>query len=236
VLFDYGDTLVTFERPAASLAAAYGRIESLLVEWGFPRVPAKRLLAEVHDRVEEAYAAHQQSGALEEIDLVAVAAGAYRELGIALTAEQLDELLRIEQEAWWEGVTLDPDSIPTLEALRSAGVLVGLCSNAPYRVQSLHDQLRHVGIDHLLDAVVFSGEVRWRKPSPRIFAAALDALGASADRAVMVGDSAAYDVEGAHAAGIRAVLLRRPSNAGASPHHAVATIERLGDLLNVLGV
>lgn len=46
------------------------------------------------------------------------------------------------------------------------------------------------------------------KPSPDFFAAALDSLGCTAEQAVMVGDDAQSDVEGAMAAGLKGVLVR----------------------------
>jgi putative hydrolase of the HAD superfamily len=66
----------------------------------------------------------------------------------------------------------------------------------------LHDHLRAIGLDSLVDTVVTSAEAGAPKPSPAIFALALRRLGTTADRAVHVGDDAA-DVEGARAAGIR---------------------------------
>ncbi|MBV8193981.1 MAG: HAD-IA family hydrolase, partial [Candidatus Dormibacteraeota bacterium] len=188
---------------------------------------------DVHDRVEREFLEHQASGALEEIDLVAATRRAYADLGLALDATTLDEVLRLEQLAWWEGVSLDPEAIPTLDALRRRGLRVGLCSNAPYRVRSMHDQIAHFGLDRHLDSVTFSGEVGWRKPSPRIFAAALRALGATAAATLMVGDSVRDDVEGARAAGISALLLRRAgretgedSASGSNViHHLAETIE-----------
>jgi FMN phosphatase YigB (HAD superfamily) len=71
-------------------------------------------------------------------------------------------------------------------------------------------QLRHVGLADHLDSVTFSGQIGWCKPSQRIFQAATAALGAPPEATVMVGDSVSDDVEGARAAGMRAVLLRRP--------------------------
>ncbi|MBV8160077.1 MAG: hypothetical protein JO265_04060, partial [Acidimicrobiia bacterium] len=166
VLFDYGNTLVTFTRPAAALQRAYDDIERHLRASGLSPPEASVLLHDVHDRVEGDFARHQRSGALEEIDLVADARRAYADLGLLLDQETLDEVLRIEQEAWWEGVTVDPDAIPTLDRLRSTGLRVGLCSNAPYRVQSMYSQVAHFGLDRHLDSITFSGEVGWRKPSP----------------------------------------------------------------------
>src|SRR6202035_2378795 len=141
--------------------------------------------------------------------------------GLDVDGDLLDEVLRIEQEAWWQGAHLDPAALPLLDMLRANGVRVGVCSNAPYRVRSLHAQLVFLGLDTHLDAVTFSAEVGWRKPSPRIFAAAMRVLGTGAARTVMVGDSETADVAGAHAAGMRAVLLSRSGDSGSSGADAV---------------
>ena len=218
VLFDYGGTLVSFARPDAALHDAYGRIAQHLASLGFRPPNAEVLLRDVHDRVEDAFAAHQRSGVLREIDLIAEARRAYADLGLELDDGTLDDVLRIEQEAWWEGVTVDPDAVPTLEALRSRGLRVGLCSNAPYRVPSMYGQLRHLRLADHLDSVTFSGQIGWRKPSPRIMEAAAAAIGSPPEEIVMVGDSLSDDVEGARSVRMRPVLLRRP---GIEPTSAV---------------
>jgi len=236
VLFDYGNTLVTFDRPEAALAAAYVRIAARLRAVGLEPPEPEILLRDVHDRVEAELAAHMRGASLEEIDLVDAARRAYADLGLQTDAAVLDEVLRLEQEAWWVGVAVDPQAIPTLDELRRRGVRVGLCSNAPYRVRSLHDQLTHFGLDAHLDSITFSGEIGWRKPSQRIFEAALVALGEPAQRTVMFGDSIADDVAGAHAAGMRAVLLRRDSRSIADETQTGATIavNELGEIVPLL--
>jgi putative hydrolase of the HAD superfamily len=45
------------------------------------------------------------------------------------------------------------------------------------------------------------------KPDPAIFRLALDRLGVPASAAVMVGDVPSIDIDGARAAGVRAVLI-----------------------------
>ena len=235
VLFDYGGTLVTFERPDAALEAAYQRIEEHLRSLGWAAPSGAVLLRDVHDRVEDAYAAHQRSRALEEIDLVAEARRAYADLGLALDEITLDDVLRIEQEAWWQGVTVDPEAVPTLEALRSRGLRVGLCSNAPYRVPSMLTALAHFGLADHLDAVTFSGQVGWRKPAPRIMEAAAAAVGAPPGEIVMIGDSVSDDVAGARAVGMTPVLLRRPGSdpaPGLGP--GVRSIDRLSAIALLL--
>jgi putative hydrolase of the HAD superfamily len=98
----------------------------------------------------------------------------------------------------------------------------------------MHAQLEHLGLRPHLDTVTFSGQVGWRKPSPRIFEAALSALGTPAAHTVMVGDTERDDVSGAHAAQMRAVLARNHSAGGAAQTSADAVIHRLPELLPLL--
>ena len=76
------------------------------------------------------------------------------------------------------------------------------------------DKLRACGLEEFVDALVVSEEVGVSKPDPAIFRVALDRLHVRADDAVMVGDSWAADVEGAIAAGIRAIWFN-PAGAAA---------------------
>jgi HAD superfamily hydrolase (TIGR01509 family) len=228
VLFDYGETLVEFVRPDAALAAADAQIAALLATSGHGALTAEALRTSVLDRVEQEVLEHQRRGELREISVVDLSRVAYAEAGVDLDDALLDEVLRIEQDAWWQGAQLDPAALPLLDGLRQDGLRVGLCSNAPYRAPSLHAQLAYVGLDAHLDTVTFSAEVGWRKPSPRLFAAALLALGTDAAGTVMVGDSETHDIAGAHGAGMRAVLLRR--SGGEAPSEADAVVTALSEV------
>ncbi len=236
VLFDYGETLVEFTRPDEALGVAEQRILTLLAACG--RVgPAPTTVRAIQDRVEREVVDHQRSGELAEIDVAAASLRAYAEAGLDLDAALLDEVLRAEQEAWWHGAHLDPEAVPLLDTLRDQGLRVGLCSNAPYRVESLREQLAYLGLGTHLDAVTFSAEVGWRKPSTRIFEAALRSLGTAADRTVMVGDSENVDIAGAHGSGMRAVLLRRSGDRGSSAADAViAALRELPGALRNMGI
>jgi HAD superfamily hydrolase (TIGR01509 family) len=84
---------------------------------------------------------------------------------------------------------------------------IAVVSNNPTAEQE--EKLRALGLDRWVDALVTSHDVGVPKPSPRIFREALVRAGARPDAAVMVGDSWAYDVLGARAAGLRAVWFNR---------------------------
>jgi HAD superfamily hydrolase (TIGR01509 family) len=102
-----------------------------------------------------------------------------------------------------------PDAATTLGTLRASGIRAAAVSNWDC---SLRDVLAGVGLAGMLDAVVTSAEVGAPKPDPRIFEAALAAVGCSPARAILVGDSLEIDVAGGRAAGIRSVLLDRAAS------------------------
>jgi HAD superfamily hydrolase (TIGR01549 family) len=233
VLFDYGLTLVHIERPVQAIDAAQDAVAALVEAAGHPRPDVAALREAVHDRVEAEVTAHEASGALEEIDVAALEQRAFAGIGLHLDAELLDRCRVLVQEAWWRGIRVYPDALEALRTLRDGGLRLGLCSNAPYRSASMHDQLAHVGLAALLDTAVFSGEVGWRKPSPRLFEAALRALDAGADETLFVGDRAREDIGGAADAGMRTVLIVRDGSAPQdlpSGHQPDATIRSLTEL------
>ena len=108
----------------------------------------------------------------------------------------------------WE---LYPEVGPLLDELRRRGLRLGLISNWDERLPRLLDGL---GLAGRLDAVVYSQEVGAEKPDGRIFAAALDRLSLPPARVLHVGDRRRHDLEGAQAAGLRALLLDRTGAAG----------------------
>lgn len=99
-----------------------------------------------------------------------------------------------------------PEVAEALRALRADGLTLVVLSNWDV---SLHEQLAATGLGALVDGAVSSAEAGVAKPSPRIYACALQRAGVAAGAALMVGDSLDTDVVGAQAAGIAAALVDR---------------------------
>ncbi len=116
-----------------------------------------------------------------------------------------------------------PDVAPALADLRARGLALVVASNWDC---SLPEWLERAGLWELIDGAVSSASVGAAKPSPAVFLAALEVAGCDPGEAVHVGDSMANDVAGAHAAGIRAVLVDR---GGAAPA-GVESVRSLEDL------
>jgi putative hydrolase of the HAD superfamily len=98
------------------------------------------------------------------------------------------------------------DVAPTLAALRDRGLRLAVVSNFDARLGPLLDALQ---LASWFDRVEYSTGAGTAKPDPDVFRAALQALGVAPADALHVGDTPVDDVEGARAAGMRAVLLDR---------------------------
>jgi putative hydrolase of the HAD superfamily len=122
---------------------------------------------------------------------------------------------------------LFPDALGALEDLREAGCRLVAVSNWDC---SLPDWLAPTGVMALLDGVVSSAEVGAAKPDPAPFLRGLALAGVEAADAVHVGDSLVNDVEGARAAGVRAVLLARDG----APPPGVESVSSLAEVASLL--
>jgi len=120
-----------------------------------------------------------------------------------------------------------------LEAVRRRASIAIVSNNM---LQEQKDKLDYCRLAAHVDALVVSEETGCSKPDPAIFRVALDAVGARAGEAVMVGDSWSADVEGARAAGIRPVWFNPMRIASPDPHLRVSELYSLEPTPEVLTV
>jgi putative hydrolase of the HAD superfamily len=99
-----------------------------------------------------------------------------------------------------------PDVRPTLESLHSQGIPLGVLSNFDSRLYSV---LEALNLAEFFDSVTLSTRVGAAKPNPPIFKAGLEKHGCSPSEAWHIGDSYRDDYQGAIAAGLRGIWLRR---------------------------
>ena len=104
-------------------------------------------------------------------------------------------------------------------ALKATGVKTAVVTN---NVREFGEGWRKmVPVDQLFDAVIDSSEVGVRKPDPRIYHLALDALGGVAPGAAVLVDDALGNIKAAEAIGIRGIHV------GEDRLAAMAELERL---------
>jgi len=133
----------------------------------------------------------------------------------------------------FERARLDPEALSVLQSLRERDIKVGIVSNSPWGSSATlwRQELSRHGLLESVDAVVFCGDVGWRKPNPAPFNRALELLQVAPHDALFVGDDARWDLVGAQGAGLRPVLLRPLS---AAPVDGAISIHRLSDVLDLV--
>ena len=134
-----------------------------------------------------------------------------------------------EKHTSWE---IYPDVLPTLEALRAHGYILGVISDWGISLASI---LRQLHLTQYFDCVLISAATRQAKPSPTLYETALLRANAVADFTLHIGDSYIQDVLGARAVGITPVLLDRAGRLEES-NVDCSLVHSLYELLDLLEV
>ena len=126
--------------------------------------------------------------------------------GIDLRAE-LDRWRADDHDGLRENFDVDdlyPDVRPTFDRLHQMGKRLVIAGNQPRQARAALEAME-LGADSIL----ISDDLGFEKPSPAFFQAVCEAVGASAEQVLYVGDRLDNDVLPAKSAGMTAVLIRR---------------------------
>jgi putative hydrolase of the HAD superfamily len=160
----------------------------------------------------------------------------FRQCGIEISAAEAEgtvHMYRRAYEAHRRAVPGVPPLLAYLADLRPR-VCLGVVTNGLRAVQQ--EKLAACRLEGLLDFVLTSEEAKVMKPDPRLFQLALERGNARAETAVIIGDSWAFDVLGAHQAGISSLWLNRGQEAcpDATLTTELSAFEPLEDALKAL--
>lgn len=123
------------------------------------------------------------------------------------------------------------DVEPALSELRERYAL-GLVTNGASCLQ--HEKLDHSGLRPFFEVIVVSAEFGIGKPDASISHYALSRLARPRERTVMLGDSLNRDIDGALAAGLRAIWINRLGRPRPTDRPEVVEVPTLGDAARVL--
>lgn len=229
ILFDLGDTLLYFDGdwPQVFAQARQAMLESLQSRG---MVLGQDFLDDFYSRMEAYY--RERDSEFIELTTHYVLGATLADWNYENTPDEVlhDALIgfhRVTQAHWLP----EEDAIPTLRELRRMGYRLAAVSNAAddANTQTLVDKL---GARPYLEFILSSAAQGVRKPNPVIFQSALDRMGITPDRAVMVGDSLGADILGAHNAGIYAIWVTRRAGTAANRAHA-GTIQPDAQIVNL---
>jgi HAD superfamily hydrolase (TIGR01549 family) len=231
VLFDMFDTLMLIEKDHGFYAPAMQRMYNYLKGQGID-VPFEKFEQTYISERDKIFA--QADATFEEPHFNVRMAATLQALGYNydVSSPIITEATSEFYAEFMKFVRIDPDTPLTLQALHKKYHL-GVVSNfaIPECVLSL---LHESKIDRFFEVIIISGAVNKRKPHQDIFKRALDMINIKADEAVFVGDTIEADVEGAKAAGMKAIYIERRTQKPSEKYNPDSTIKRLSELPAVL--
>ncbi len=156
-------------------------------------------------------------------------------LEVSLPENELTELVRYLEDM---EVVIQPDPIPggkeALAELKQHYKLA-IISDAIYSPgRALRELLRGAGLLEFFDVFIFSDEMGFSKPDPRVFTTAAEQLGVPVESIVHIGDRNHNDVKGPHKLGARAVLFTAARDRDKAITTADAICERYHDLPGII--
>jgi HAD superfamily hydrolase (TIGR01662 family) len=131
-----------------------------------------------------------------------------------------------------------PDMPALLQRLAEGGLKLGIVANQPERMA---ERLRREGVADLFSHLGLTGLTGLRKPDPRAFTTACEALGVTPAEAIMVGDRIDIDIAPAKALGMAAIQFRggrhrrqRPRTPAEEPNAVVTDVPELDEAIGRL--
>lgn len=223
VLFDAGNTLIHAEPSIAAIYQEIARDFGADVDQDVIKSAFNKVWNE-HVKVSDRW--HTRCSDKDDREM-------WRQITFSLHT-QIPAMHVFEHSAWFERLydvlgepsrwRLYPDTLAALGQLRSQNIKIGLVSNWDGRLRKI---LAGLGLTGLLDSIVISSEVGYRKPRIEIFRSALLQLGAKPHEAVHVGDVYEDDYLGASNAGLTPILIDRD---GRQPSAHANTIHDLSEI------
>ena len=129
-----------------------------------------------------------------------------REMNIS--PDEVELLCRVHLTEFTKNCELEPYSIPLLMTIQEANIPLGLVSNVTGPVDIFEKDLSEKGLARFFSVVVWSADVGYRKPNPRIYEIALEGLDLkSGKQIVMVGDNEKADIIGGKEMGFTTVKV-----------------------------
>lgn len=214
VLFDLDDTLCTYRRSGDELLS----------------VAFDRVGVEPYFEVEEYYGRYEEftdeSDGVADLRERAFAAisrdrGRDPDIGRAVAQAYADE----RDHSNVRPLSGAREAVETL----AADHRLGMVTNGSPEMQ--RSKLSALPFANAFETIVYAGYDAPSKPAPEPFERALSGLGVSPERTVHVGNSPSSDVDGAHAAGLRAALLPDgpPTVAETEPDYRIDSLTELID-------
>ncbi len=220
VLFDLGETLLHFG--SADIYSCFRQGARLvfdrLLSEGKPLADFDRFHRSCLRAVRWAYFWSRLRR--RELDVAPLLCRQLARFGVQVDMQAAGDLASLFYEPLRRAAQPEPGAHEVLGKLRDASIGLAVVSNTFVPGAALDAHLDREGLLEFLPVRVYSCDVGYRKPDPRIFRIALNQLAVRPAQAMFVGDALQVDIKGANRVGMLSVWkVPHDFPAGAGHHH-----------------
>ena len=237
VTFDLWETLL-FERDGANMSRAAARCRNLVQvmdKLGIDVSP-EQVSSAMNELASDLMTTWETDKDLNHLDQVRLILKYASKGSVAICDERMEDLSLAYVSPIFEiRPYLNPDAPEILKRFKDQGKLVGLiCNTGMTPGTAIRNFLEQEGVAGYFDTMVFSDELRIRKPDPKIFHSVAQKFNVSPNNIVHIGDNLRLDIWGAKNAGCKAIHFSsevgRDKIAESDPKSLVSFSRRLGKL------
>lgn len=171
---------------------------------------------------------------LEEFRFEDLAKDVFKQLHLEIKDGDFTGFLYAYYKPVTEQVTLIQNAVETLKYFKGEGYKLGLVSNTIFPDRFHLTELKRFKLFPYLDSILFSSEVGYKKPHPRIFLRCLESLRIEPEEALFIGDKLIEDIGGAKNIGMKAILKFKEGRDYSAPVIPDGTIKNLSELPEVI--
>lgn len=213
ISLDLFNTLVYIDRGSFN---AWSHMETALLKFPelqqkIPQISLNEIITDYYHTVRQRIRENEVEKEFRNDDILFEILEQYTEISPDLTA-LTQKIIEFYFKSALKLILLFPGVLETLDYLKEKGYTLVLTSNHSW-AQNGWDILRKYDLiePNYFDRIIFSGDIGWRKPSPKIFSAALSGVKYRSKKHVIhVGDEIEADIRGAINFGINALWIRPP--------------------------
>lgn len=230
ILFDMGGTLIEFENSTWDVLNQRCARDGydFLTSQNRIRFGYSDFLKTLEREFEKRWTVSERT--LQEIDFESLLFSVLKKLDVNLTDGNKKEFMIRYYQPVTQQITLVPGAVEALRFFKDRNLKIGLLSNTIFPKRFHAEELKRFGLERYLDLALFSSELGFKKPHPRMFCTALEKLSTGPHSAVFVGDRLEEDIEGAHKVGMNAILKVKEKEVRTSSIVPDAQIKNLTDL------
>ena len=234
IFFDLGETLINFGQiDVRQLFLAGARLAyDYLQQLGQPLPPFAIYRRKQSWAIK--FSAIKNKLARREFNSLDLLSATSSKLGHNLAQDQLVELAWKFYEPLRRQAVVEDNVPDMLQGFLDDGLKLGVISNTFVPGQVLDRHLAREGLLDLLAIRIYSCDIGYRKPNPKLFAAAAERVNLPPERIMFVGDMLRQDVSGANRAGMISVLkdpTDRHVGSRTRPRHTIRGLLELRELI-----